>query len=590
MSDLIIPEDSLYNVTTFKLLSEGKDVTNEYDLLSLTVNQVVNRIPTAKVVLRDGSAADENFSASEGSDLIPGKEVEIAIGYDGKDKKVFQGLIVKHTIKVGANGNSMLILDCKDVATKLTIGRHSRYFTEVKDSDAIEEIIGSYSGISKDVESTQGKHPEIVQYYSTDWDFILSRAQMNGQIVLADNGKLKVKAPSTSGSSLITLTYGVNLLECEAEMDARFQYKAVKAQAWSYADQELVEVEGAEPTVNNQGNLSGETLANAIALSAWELRHSGRVQEPQLQAWADAQMLKSRLAKIQGRVKIVGYPDAKPDALVELKGVGKRFNGLAYVSGIQHEMNGGAWYTHMQLGMAPQWFYQEADIMDRSASGLLPGVNGLQIGVVVQLQDDPNGEDRILVKAPTIDSKSDGIWSRIATLDAGDKRGSFFRPEIGDEVVLGFLNDDPRDPIVLGMLNSSAKPAPLQASDENHHKGFFTRSEMKISFDDDKKIITVETPGGNKIIISDEDKGITLEDENGNTMTMDDSGITMKSPKDITLEATGKLTLKATQDTSIEGLNVNAKAKAQFKAEGNGGAEVSTSAIAVLKGSLVKIN
>ncbi len=590
MSVLIIPEDSLYNVPTFKLLSEGKDITNDYTVLSLTVNRAVNRIPTAKVVLRDGSAAEETFAASEGADLIPGKEVEIAIGYDGKDKTMFKGLIVKHAIKVGANGDSMLIVDCKGLATKLTIGRHSRYFTEQKDSDAIAEIIGSYSDISADVASTSGEHPEIVQYYANDWDFILSRAQMNGLIVLAEDGKLKVKAPTTSGSPLVTLSYGVNLLEFAAEMDARTQHQAVKAQAWNYTDQALVEVEGTEPTVNNHGNLSGKTLANAVATNPWELRHSGQVEEAELKAWADAQLLKSRLAKIQGKVKTRGYPDAKPDTLVELKGVGKRFNGLAYVSGISHEMIDGAWYTSMHLGLEYQWFYQVTDIVERPASGLLPGVNGLQIGVVVQLQDDPKGEDRILVKTPTIDSQSEGIWSRIATLDAGNNRGSFFRPEIGDEVVLGFLNDDPRDPIVLGMLNSSAKPAPLQAEDDNHHKGFFTRSEMKVSFDDDKKIITLSTPGGNKIIISDEDKGITLEDQNGNTMTMNDSGISIKSPKDITVEATGKLTLTAKQDTSIEGLNVNAKANAQFKAEGSAGAEVSTSAIAVLKGSLVQIN
>lgn len=590
MSDLIIPTNSLYNVATFKLLSDGKDITNEYSVLSIIVNRAVNRIPTAKIVLRDGEAAEETFAASETSDLIPGKEVEIAIGYDGKDKRMFKGLIVKHAIKVGANGNSMLILDCKDVATKLTIGRHSRYFTEFKDSDAIAQIIKSYSGISQDVVSTSVKRPEIVQYYASDWDFILSRAEMNGLIVLAEDGKLKVKAPSTSGSPLITLSYGVNLLEFEAEIDARTQHQAVKAQAWNYTKQTLLEVDATEPTVNNQGNLSGQKLANAIAPGAWELRHSGRLEEPELRAWANAQLLKSRLAKIQGRAKTVGFPDAKPDTLVELKGVGKRFNGLAYVSGVRHEMIGGAWYTQIYLGVGNQWFYQETDIVERPASGLLPGVNGLQIGVVVQLQDDPNGEDRILVKTPTIDFKSEGIWCRIATLDAGNNRGSFFRPEIGDEVVLGFLNDDPRDPIVLGMLNSSAKSAPLKAADKNHHKGFFTRSQMKISFDDEKKIIALETPGGNKIIISDEDKGITLKDQNGNTMTMNNSGISIKSPKDIILEATGKLTLKATQDTSIEGLNVNAKANAQFKAQGNAGAEVSTSAIAILKGSLVQIN
>ncbi|MBD2199389.1 MULTISPECIES: type VI secretion system tip protein VgrG [Calothrix] len=590
MTDLIIPQNALYNVATFKLLSDGKEITNTYTVLSLTVNRIVNRVPTARIVLRDGAVDAETFAASEGPDLIPGKELEIALGYDGNNKTVFKGLIVKHSLKIGANGDSILVLECKDKVTKLTIGRHSRYFTEVKDSEAIAQIIGSYSGISQNIEATEIQYPEIVQHYATDWDFILSRAEINGQIVLAENGKLTIKAPTTSGSPLVTLTYGVNILEFEAEMDARSQYAAVKAKAWSYKDQNLLEIAGTEPTVNKQGNLSGKNLAQVIALEAWELSHSGRVQEPELKAWADAQLLKSRLAKIQGRVKVKGYPDAKPDTLIELEGMGRRFNGLAYVSGIRHELNGGAWYTDIQLGLSLQWFYQETDIVDQPASGLLPGVNGLQIGVVVKLQDDPNNEDRILVKVPTIDNKNEGIWSRIATLYAGHNRGSFFRPEIGDEVIVGFLNDDPRDAIVLGMLNSSKNPAPLKGSDENHRKGFFTRSQMKVTFDDEKKIVSLETPGGNKIIISDEDKGIALKDQNGNTLTMNDRGIVMKSSKDITIEATGKLTLKATQDASVQGLNVNVKANAQFKAEGSAGAEVSTSAIAILKGSLVQIN
>lgn len=589
MKNRTIPTNSTYDTPTFKLLSDGKDITYLYDVLSMAIDRVVNRIPTARLVLRDGSAAEEGFTASQGEDLIPGKQLEIAVGYDSKDRRIFKGSIVKQSIKVDANGDSILKLDCKDTAVKMTIGRHSRYFIKSTDSDAIETIIGKY-GLAKDIAKTNIQHPEIIQYYATDWDFILSRAEMNGQIVLAEDGKLTTKAPTTSGDPLITLTYGANLLEFEAEMDARFQYQAVKAKAWSYAKQSLIEAEGKEPNVNAQGNLSGKQLAKVIDLNTWELSHGGLVEEQELKAWADAQMLKSRLAKIQGRVKTKGYAAAQPDRLIELTGMGSRFNGLAYVSGIRHEIRQGAWDTHLQLGLAPQWFYQETEIVDRPASGLLPGVNGLQIGVVVQLEADPTGEDRILVKIPTIDSKARGSWARVATLDAGKQRGSFFRPEIGDEVLVGFLNDDPRDPIVLGAFNSSAKPAPLKASDQNHQKGFFTRSELKIVFDDDKKFITIETPGGNKITISDADKGIALKDQNGNSLILNDRGIVIKSSKDITLEAQGNLTLKATQDVKIEGLNVQAKANAQFKAQGSAGVEVSSSAIAILKGSIVKIN
>ena len=170
----------------------------------------------------------------------------------------------------------------------------------------------------------------------------------------------------------------------------------------------------------------------------------------------------------------------------------------------------------------------------------------------------------------------EGIWARIATLDAGKGRGTFFRPEIDDEVVIGFLNEDPRYPIVLGMCHSSAKPAPEPAKDDNHHKGYVSREKLKLSFDDEKKIIGMETPAGNKLVLSEDAKGITLEDQNGNKITLDDKGIKIESIKDITL--------KAAKDIKVEGANVKIEAQTAFKAVGTSSAEVS-GASATIKGS-----
>jgi Rhs element Vgr protein len=476
-------------------------------------------------------------------------------------------------------------------AVGLTIGRHSRYFKDVKDSEAIAKILKDYGQLTTKVEATKVKYREIVQYYSTDWDFIVSRAEMNGQIVLVEDDTVQVKAPTTDGSSPVTLTYGANILELEAEMDARHQFAGVSATAWDYATQKAIETSGKEPGVNKQGNLTGKKLATVAGPKILDLRHGGPIEKQELQAWADAQLLKSRLSKIRGRVKIEGYQAAKVDGLIELAGMGDRFNGLAYVSGVHHEMIGGSWRTHLQIGLDPQWFYKEEDINERPASGLLPGINGLQIGVAVKLEDDPTKEHRVLVKSPIIDeTTADGVWARVATMDAGNGRGAFFRPEIGDELVLGFINDDPRHPVILGMLHSSKLAAPIPAKDTNHEKGLVTRSGMRAWFDDEKKVMTLDTPGKNQVVISDDEKSITLKDQNNNTVTLDSAGITLKSPKDIVLQANGKISLKATQDASVEGMNVNVKANAQFKAQGNAGVEVSTAAIAVLKGSLVQIN
>jgi phage protein D len=80
MTGRIIPRNSSFDIATFKLLSDGKDITYDYEFLSLSVNREINRIPTAQIVLSDGSAAEETFAASEGEDLIPGKETRNRAG------------------------------------------------------------------------------------------------------------------------------------------------------------------------------------------------------------------------------------------------------------------------------------------------------------------------------------------------------------------------------------------------------------------------------------------------------------------------------------------------------------------------------
>ncbi|MEL6650794.1 MAG: type VI secretion system tip protein VgrG, partial [Bacteroidota bacterium] len=249
------------------------------------------------------------------------------------------------------------------------------------------------------------------------------------------------------------------------------------------------------------------------------------------------------------------------------------------------------WDPVIQFGLSPEWFaFQHDDIIDRPASGLLPAMRGLQIGKVVKIEADPDGEDRIQVRLPVLDAGAAGVWARVAALDAGKERGTFFRPEVDDEVIVGFVNDDPRDPVVLGMLHSSKLPAPLQGiKDTNHEKGIFTRSKLRIHFHDETKTITIDTPAGNAITMDEKEKTIKIVDQNNNEVVMDSSGITVKSPKDIQVDAGGAMKLSAKTDLSLEATNINIKAKSQLNAEGAMMA-LKSQGIAELKGSLVKIN
>lgn len=582
-----IPTPATPDVCTVSVLVDGSEIPGSYHVLAVSVTRELNRIPTAVIQLRDGEASRSTFELSNSDHFVPGKKIDIQLGYRSQNESVFKGIVVKHGIKVRKSG-SLLIVECRDEAVKMTSGVKSRYFSDKKDSDIMEEIIASHE-LQKEVTTTTPDLKEVVQYESTDWDFLLCRAEANGQVVLVEDGKITVAPPVTSGDPVVAVRYGATLLELDAEIDARWQSKGIKASSWNATDQEVIEAEATEPSTTGNGNLTPAVLADVIGGDAYEIRHGGKLGQPELQAWADGRLLKERLAKMRGRARFQGFAGVAAGNLIEVTGIGERCEGNLYVSGVRHTVADGNWETDVQFGLNIEPFAETYNLRPLPAAGLLPAVSGLQIGVVTVLENDPEGEDRIKVRLPLISPAEEGIWARIATLDAGKDRGTFFRPEVGDEVVVGFLNDDPRHPVVLGMCHSSAKPAPEPAEDVNNRKGYVSREKMRIVFDDEKKSIVLDTPAGNTLSLSEDDKGIQIKDQNGNSVTLDDGGITIESAKD--------LALKAAKDIKIEGMNIEVKAQTSLKVAGTASAEVSGasmtikgSATTVIQGGVVQIN
>jgi Rhs element Vgr protein len=586
-------------ILTFTVTANGNVLPTTYAILSVAVNKEVNRIASAVIVIADGNAAGQDFDISDTGDLIPGNTIEIDAGYDGGSDSIFQGVIIKHSIKIKRN-YSVLVIECRDTAVQMTTVKNNMYYSQVADSDVISQLLSNYSSITPDVSSTSVQHEELVQYNCTDWDFMLCRADVNGMFCFNEDGQVTIAAPNFSGQPTFTATFGINILEFDAEIDNRLQPTGVTATSWDYSQQNLISgVDANDPGATTPGNLSASTLASEVASTEIQLAHSGLIPQDELQNWANSKLLKSRLAKVRGSVTVMGTSDVSLGDIITLDGVGARFNGNAYATGIRHTIEDGAWLTTLQFGIDPEWFAYSYDIRTNDAYTLLPGLQGLHIGTVTQLENDPTGDNRIQVRIPIISNNDDGVWSRIALLDAGNNRGSFFMPEINDEVIVGFINNDPRQSVVLGMLNSSANPAPLTASNQNDQKGFFTRSNIQILFDDGKKNVLLQTPGGNQtfwddngqqIVIQDQNnnqitmnqQGISIQDTNNNQITMDNSGISIQSQNDLTLQAQG--------DVKISGVNISISASAQMKAEGQAGGQVSSSGNMVIQGAMVQIN
>lgn len=560
---------SQHDVATFKILVEGVELDSTSQLLSMSISKEVNRISTAKLILRDGEAADKNFALSEKKDLLPGNRIQIEAGRDGTNKQFFKGIITRHGIRIRENGNSELHIECHDEAVRMSIGRKSRYFENIKDSELFERL-AKLNKVKSNAESTTLKHKELVQHHISDWDFLLLRAEANAMLVLTEDGTVKVFKPDTNAAAVKEIEFGSDIYEMEAEIDGRYQYGSIEATSWDYNNQELFTTEVSSVKFKEQGNVPGRDIAEKISQSPYLLHHSGNRLEQELTDWARGVMMRSRLAKIRGRVKFLGDNSIRPGDMIRVGGVGARFNGNAFVTAVRHDIGEGVWETDVQFGLDPRRYAEQHDddMNDRLTGGLVGAIHGLQIGKAVQLENDPDGQGRILVRVPIIDDKAQGIWTRVASLDAGDERGAFFLPEIGDEVIVGFINDDPRDAVVLGMLHSSAKPSPVSGKNLNHEKGFTTRSKMHISFNDDTKTMTLDTPKGNRIMLDEKGTTIEIVDQNSNKIIMDNSGIKVESPFNIDIRADAAITMKAGTSFSIAAPSISIKADASVSVEG----------------------
>ena len=590
------PLDNSEGPVRVVVTSEGSPVPDAAELISVTVRRSINQVPRTTLVFADGDMPEQKFPLSDGAHFKPGAAIVIKAGYGDSETQIFSGIVVRHGLSIAGGNDSRLVVECRDKAVKMTVGRKNTQHIDKTDADVISLLIKGH-GLAATVSDAAIVHPELIQHYCTDWDFMLARAEANGCLVVVHDGSVTVGAPKSSGAAVLEVGYGTSLIDFQADVDAHHQYTSVQASAWAMKDQApLLGADQPPATLGAQGNLDSKTLAKVLGLAKLALQTGAPLPKPALDGWAKAQQLKSGLSRLRGHMRFQGSALAQVGALIDLKGVGERFNGLVFVTGLTHQIEQGAWTTEVEFGAPPEWFTERSDVMAPAAAGLVPGIEGLHVGVVLKLDADPGGEYRVQVKVPAAGVES--VWARLLQFYASSAFGAFFAPEVGDEVLLGWFNNDPGFPVVLGSLYSSKRAPPTPLSAKNEIKAIVTRCKAKLEFNDEDKVITLLTPGNNRMVFSDKDKSIVITDQNNNKVELGPDGITLDSPKNIkisakgtvTVDAVGAVTISSKADVKVEGLNVNCNAKVGLVAKGTASAELSASGQTTVKGAMVMIN
>lgn len=592
------PVDISDPLLSVSVLINGTAVNDFFPLLSVNIRHEANRISYAELVYADGKLDDGTFPLSDSADFAPGNTIEIKASFTSVPGSIFKGYIVKQGIRINSSSPNNVVLICKHKAVALTYNKTEAEFSDKTDSDIISSIISTY-GLTATVDSTSVTQETVFQKLATDWDFILSRAQLYGYIVTFNGDDMIIGAPKLSASAVLNITAGDSIRTFSADINAEKQAPGISATAWDIKNQLLLTTTATEPEVIEQGNLTAKVLSTKLGQKNLTLNSCTPMVQAELKAWADGTLSRMRLSVIKGEVSFIGNELVSPGDIIELANVGARFNGNAFVTAVNHVIEDGDWTTYVKFGLDNIAVSEFPDFSYAPAVGQLPAINGLQVATVKKLFDDPEGQYRVLVNLISNATSQDGVWARMANFYATSSSGAGFMPEVGDEVVVGFLESNPRYPVILGSLYSNARQSPCPATDDNNYiKSLTTKSKLKLSFDDEKKITKIETPGGNSITLSDDAKSIEIVDQNSNSIKMTSSGIALKSGKDVTIDATGNITLKATgkvevtatQDAAISGMNVTNTAQMGFTAKGNATAELSAAGQTTVKGGIVMIN
>lgn len=198
---------------------------------------------------------------------------------------------------------------------------------------------------------------------------------------------------------------------------------------------------------------------------------------------------------------------------------------------------------------------------------------GVVVGLVTR-NDDPEGLGRVKLSYPMLEPGNESGWARLLAPYAGEERGVYFVPEVGDEVMVAFEHGDPNFPYVVGSVWSlPAKPPNDGPDPDNNIKRIRTRSGHQITFDDTdgKELIEILDSSGNNVIRMDvSGDTIEIEAKTGSVLVsapkgaiqLDAKTIEVKSSENTVVSAGKELSVSAGTDAAFEakkGLSVSAK-------------------------------
>jgi type VI secretion system secreted protein VgrG len=398
-----------------------------------------------------------------------------------------------------------------------------------------------------------------VQYKETAWQFINRLAGAYGEWLYYDGQKLLVGIPKKDKT---VLQYGTGLSSFTMSMQVKppnvhlLGYDYLNHEVYNGISQDIAGCAG----LDDLGKHAFEKSTALYTMQPKQYHNHFLRDKKQLDDLVNIQaaMQNSDVIRFNG---VSDMPGMQPGAMITVKGRNmydqqRELYGDFTIVSIDHFCDGQGNYTNhftavpASLKFPPVTPFAEPRCETQSA-------------LVVE-NNDVKGLGRVRVKFHWMTNEERTPWLRMTMPHAGDGKGIFIMPEIGEEVIVAFEGDNSAKPYVIGtVFHGKAKAA--FASSNNHIKAIQTRS-------------------GNKIVMNDQEGSIQVEDKDGNHVKMDGSGnIKVISNNSMTFECgESKIEIRKDGVISITGKTIDISS--------SGNTAINANATVAVKGSLITLN
>ena len=598
------------------LASSGGD-ESQYNLLlkSVLTFRQLDKIGRAEIgFICPSLACEEESPELNAEPFTIGTKLVVELNRENEDDQelvpVFKGIVTRSELKSYA-GTAELTLTLKDHAFPLTRNCQSTVYQKKTDKAIATELVGdNYDSLSLGNLTAEIEHEQIVYFGQSDWDTLLNLAHKNACVLsvdISDEGNTLsfVNLKALEKKDTIN-TEQQNVLGLSVGYSGEYLYNNVSVDIWNIESQAMNGEEKTESTdlsltIYDKSISESDAVLDTNPLSyivdaGFSEQEGKSVSEGYLNVLATSAH--------KGFIEFSGDTQFNLGDLIELEKIVEGYRGPFLISAVEHSISAAGWVTRYELGINPHELdFSGASHMKR------PVVNGynshgmgyqLQLATVADFAEDEKSQFRVPIKLIKQKSDAEPIWARVAMPEAGGGRGMIFWPEAGDEVVVGFVGNDYRTPIILGSLYSPSEntvPEGFEINEENVIRGIVTKNKMKWWFDNENELQSTELDEKNNSVFEKEtglaiavekDLKVTVEGEGNVTSTkamklVSEDTLDLQSTKDMGLTGDAAINVESGKDTAI-------KSGGALNQEASKGVELKAGQTVTVKGSTINLN